>query len=284
MNEKLMQAFPQILDIGFTADMEAKLDKIEEQHLDWVKLLKDFYVPFHVEVEGSMAKLQHAGGMPSPYTDEATGTPLVYRISKNGFFLASSNPDIKITKPVDDFGKPMLREESPFKCPVCGRGMIRRKGKFGEYLSCTGYSEKNEKGEPSCSTIVPIGKTGEPDPPKAKPIITSILCEKDQAPMLLRWSKRGPFLGCSNFPKCRNTKMVGKMTDEQVAYIETLLPELRDRTQKSYEMAQKMTNKPLEAYGRLPDLKITRTAPAASKDEAKPKTIRRRKKAPTAAE
>ena len=274
VTEKLILGFPEILDIGFTADMELKLDKIEEQHLDWIKLLKDFYGPFHKTVEGSLAKLDHVGGMPSPYIDEATGTPLVYRISANGFFLASSNPDLKIAKPVDEFGKPTLREESPFKCPLCGRGMIRRKGRFGEFLSCSGYSEKNEKGEPSCSMIVPIGKTGEPDPPKAAPIQTTILCDKDQAPMLLRNSKRGPFLGCSSFPKCRGTKMVKKLTEPEIAYIESLLPELRARTERSYALASTMTGKPAESFGRLPDLTIPR---GPSEDDEKPRKAPRGK-------
>jgi DNA topoisomerase-1 len=276
VTDKLMQAFPQIMDVGFTADMEAKLDKIEEQHLDWIKLLKDFYGPFHETVEGSLEKLEHVGGMPSPYVDEETGTPLVYRISANGFFLASSDPNLKLAKPVDEFGKPMLREESAFKCPKCGRGMIRRKGRFGEYLSCSGYSEKDEKGNPSCSMIVPMGKSGEPDPPKCEPITTEILCDKDQAPMLLRNSKRGPFLGCSSFPKCRGTKMVKKLPEEQIKYIETLLPELRERVARSYEMASKMTGKPIESYGRLPDLTIAR---GGTDDDEKPKRGGKRKAA-----
>ncbi len=274
VTDKLIQGFPEILDIGFTADMETKLDKIEEQHLDWIKLLKDFYGPFHQTVEGSLAKLEHVGGMPSPYVDEATGTPLVYRISANGFFLASSDPNLKIAKPVDEFGKPVLKEESPYKCPICGRGMIRRKGRFGEFLSCSGYSEKNEKGEPSCSMIVPIGKSGEPDPPKAAPIETTILCDKDQSPMLLRNSKRGPFLGCSNFPKCRGTKMVKKLSEDEIKYIETLLPELRARTERSYELASKMTGKPVESFGRLPDLTIAR---GGGDDDEKPKKAPRGK-------
>jgi DNA topoisomerase-1 len=280
VTDKLMQAFPQIMDIGFTADMELKLDQIEEQHLDWVKLLKDFYGPFHAGVEGAVAKLEHAGGAASPYKHPVSGDPLVYRISANGFFLASADPEVKYTQPVDEFGKPVLREESQWKCPICGRSMIRRKGRFGEFLSCSGYSEKNEKGEPSCSMIVPMNKSGEPDPPKAQAITTEILCDKDKAPMLLRWSKRGPFLGCSSFPKCRGTKMVRKLSEPEIKYIESLLPELRARTQRSYELASKMTGKPVESFGRLPDLTIARDA---TDDEKPKKTTRRPAKAKGAA-
>ncbi|MBC7784697.1 MAG: type I DNA topoisomerase, partial [Burkholderiales bacterium] len=269
VTDKLIQGFPEILDVGFTADMEGKLDQIEEQHLDWIKLLKDFYVPFHKIVEGSLAKLEHVGGMVSPYPCEKCGQPMLYRISANGFFLACSDRECGTTKPVDDFGKPMLREESPFKCPICDRGMIRRKGRFGEFLSCSGYSVKNEKGEPSCSMIVPIGKTGEPDPPKPAPIVTEIKCDKNGAPMLLRSSKRGPFLGCSSFPKCRGTKMVRKLSEDEIKYIETLLPELRARTQRSFELGAKLTGRPVDSFGPLPELTIARTGTDAEEKPAK---------------
>ncbi len=51
--DKLIQAFPDIMDVKFTAGMEGQLDEIEEQHKDWVKLLRDFYGPFHKTVEGA---------------------------------------------------------------------------------------------------------------------------------------------------------------------------------------------------------------------------------------
>lgn len=274
VTDKLLQAFPEIMDVGFTADMEGKLDKIEEQHLDWIRLLQEFYGPFHQTVEGAIEKLDHAGGMESGYACEKCGKPMLYRISVNGFFLACSDRECGTTKPVDEFGKPVLREESAFKCPKCGRSMIRRKGRFGEYLSCSGYSEKDDQGNPVCSMIVPVSKNGEPEPPKVEPIVTDILCEKDQAPMLLRHSKRGPFLGCSNFPKCRSTKMVKKLTSEQIQVVEKLLPELRRRVEESFEQASRMTGKPVESFGRLPELQINSEA----SDEPKPPRSRQSKK------
>jgi DNA topoisomerase-1 len=66
VTDKLVQGFPEIMDVGFTADMELKLDQIEEQHLDWIKLLKDFYGPFHESVGGALEKIEHAGGAVSP--------------------------------------------------------------------------------------------------------------------------------------------------------------------------------------------------------------------------
>jgi len=95
VTDKLIQAFPDILNVGFTADMENKLDEVEDHKIDWIELLRNFYGPFHEAVEVAPGKLEHAGGAPSPYFDEKTGTPLVYRISQGGFFLASSDPNIR---------------------------------------------------------------------------------------------------------------------------------------------------------------------------------------------
>jgi DNA topoisomerase-1 len=240
VTDKLIQAFPEIMNVQFTADMELKLDKIEEQHMDWIKLLKDFYGPFHGSVEGALEKIEHAGGAPSPYKCEKCGKPMLYRISKNGFFLACSDRECGNTQPVDMQGKPTLREVSEHKCPVCGRDMIKRRGRFGEFLGCSGYSIKNEKGEPSCSTIINLDKQGNPLPPKAKPIQTTVACEKCGSPMLLRDSKRGPFLGCSTFPKCRSTKMVKKLTGADLAQVEKLIPLLKEESAKAQALVAKV--------------------------------------------
>jgi DNA topoisomerase I len=239
VTDKLMQAFPDILDVGFTAGMEDKLDMVEEQHTDWVKMLKEFYGPFHQSVVKAMEILEHAGGAESPFACDKCGKKLLYRISSNGFFLACSDRECATTKPVDVHGNPVIREVSPYNCPTCSRGMIKRKGRFGDYLSCTGYSIKTEKGEPSCQMIIGLDKQGNPQPPKVK-IQTEIPCDKCQSPMILRDSKRGPFLGCSAYPKCRSTKFFAKLEGEQKATIEALIPELKKMSGEAREVAAKL--------------------------------------------
>ena len=240
VTDKLIQAFPDVMDVAFTADMEGKLDDVENATVDWVKLLQDFYGPFHGEVDGALEKLDHAGGTASEYTCPESGDPMVYRISKNGFFLACSDKECSHTQPVDLEGKPKLREKSEYQCPRCGRDMMKRSGRFGDFLGCTGYSEKTEAGEPACSLIINLDKDGKPTPPKPQPVATSVPCEKCGSPMLLRDSKRGPFLGCSTFPKCRSTKMVGKLPDDQQKYVEGLMPELRERQGESARLVAKL--------------------------------------------
>jgi DNA topoisomerase-1 len=240
VTDKLIQAFPNIMNVQFTAGMEAELDKIEEADLDWIKLLRDFYGPFHEVVEGALGKIEHAGGAKSPYKCEKCGSPMLYRISKNGFFLACENRECSHTQPVDEQGKPTLRQVSEHKCPNCGREMIKRRGRFGEFLGCSGYSVKNEKGEPSCATIINLDKEGNPLPPKAPPIKTTVKCEKCGSDMLLRDSKRGPFLGCSTFPKCRSTKMMKKLQGPDLKQVEALIPLLKEGTAKAQELVAKI--------------------------------------------
>jgi DNA topoisomerase I len=244
VTDKLIVAFPQIMDVKFTADMESKLDQIEEKHLDWVALLREFYGPFHQVVEGALGKIEHAGGTSSEYTCQECSSPMVYRISKNGFFLACTSRECSATRPVDQQGRPTVREVSEHRCPRCGREMIRRKGRFGEFLGCAGYSLKKEDGTPECGTIINLDKQGNPLPPKAKPIPTDIKCEKCGGMMVLRDGKRGPWLGCAAFPKCRAILGMGKMTPEQKAHIEPLIPALKAETAEAQALVARLTGGP----------------------------------------
>jgi DNA topoisomerase I len=241
VTDKLVQAFPQIMNVQFTAGMEGKLDEIEEKHLDWIKLLKDFYGPFHENVDDALDKLDHAGGTPSSYMCEKCGSPMVYRISKNGFFLSCSNyPQCDGIKAVDKQGKPKMHEKSDFKCPNCGREMRRMKGRFGEFLGCSGYMIKKPDGTRECETIINLDKEGKPMPPKPK-VMTPVKCEKCGNNMILRDSKRGPFLGCSAFPKCRATKQVAKMTGDDLKTVEALIPKLKEGGDKAMKMVAQLT-------------------------------------------
>jgi DNA topoisomerase-1 len=249
VTDKLIEAFPEIMDVGFTADMETKLDSIEEQHLDWIRLLADFYGPFHATVEGALGRIEHAGGTPSPYKCEKCGGQMLYRISKNGFFLACSDRECNTTQPVDKQGKPTVREVSEHKCPKCGRDMIKRRGRFGEFLGCSGYSVKDDNGEPVCSTIINLDKQGNPLPPKPPPIKTTIACEKCGNALVLRGGKRGPWLGCSNFPKCRGITSLKKLQPDQLKQVEALIPLLNEETAKAQALVAKVLGQNPTAAG-----------------------------------
>ncbi|MCG8619124.1 MAG: topoisomerase DNA-binding C4 zinc finger domain-containing protein, partial [Desulfobacterales bacterium] len=98
--------------------------------------------------------------------------------------------------PVDREGKPHNPEETDIACPECGKPMIKRTGRFGPFLSCSDY--------PDCKGIVNLDKNGAVKLPSPPPLLTDIPCNKcDEGVMNLRRSKRGPWLSCNRFPKCR---------------------------------------------------------------------------------
>jgi DNA topoisomerase-1 len=241
VTDKLIQGFPQIMDVGFTADMELKLDRIEEQHLDWIQLLRDFYGPFHRGVSDALDTLEHAGGTPSPHPCRRCGRPTVYRISKGSFYISCTGyPECDETQPVDEFGEIKMREVSEHRCPTCGREMIKRRGRFGEFLGCSGYGQRDDNDKPVCSTIINLDKEGRPLPPKAKPVPTTVKCPKCGGNMLLRASKRGPFLSCASFPRCRGTLNLKKLQAEDATQVESLLPALKASAEEAAALAQRV--------------------------------------------
>jgi len=199
VTDKLDEYFPKIMDINFTRYMEQQLDKIEEQHLDWLGVLEDFYGPFKKNLETATKQMKHAKAevVPSEYKCPKCGQQLVYRFSKNGKFLGCSGyPNCEFTCPCDEEGKMVEQKLSEHKCPKCGKPMVEKHGRFGPFLGCTGY--------PSCKTTLKLDKNGNVLPAKSPPEPTEIICHKcKEGRFLIRQGKKGPFLGCSKFPKCR---------------------------------------------------------------------------------
>ncbi len=204
VTDKLVEAFPEIMELGYTRDLELQLDKIEEDHTDWVTVLKKFYGPFKAQLAKAHDELSHAKAETTPapkeYRCAKCKADTVYRFGKNGRFLSCSRyPDCDYAAPVDREGKPRPIETSEVACPECGRPMIKRTGRFGAFLGCSGYGAK----ENPCSGIVKLDKTGNPIAPSVPPLETTIPCTKCQSPLQLRNGVRGPWLSCSAFPKCR---------------------------------------------------------------------------------
>ncbi len=196
---KLSEYFPRVMDIAFTRHMEEQLDKIEEQHLNWQGVLSDFYEPFRKNLETAQERMTHAKAesTPSEYTCPDCGQPLVYRFGKNGRFLSCSTyPECKFASPCDKEGKILKEEVTEHKCPKCGKPMIRKNGRYGAFLGCSDY--------PECKTTLRLDKEGNPLPPKPEPEPSGVKCHKcKQGELVIRQSKRGPFLGCNRFPRCR---------------------------------------------------------------------------------
>jgi DNA topoisomerase I len=138
VNDVVSVHFPSLVSIGFTADMEEKLDLIEESKFDWVNMLKDFYPPFKETVDKAEINIETMKGI--------------------------------------------LDEPTDIICEKCGKIMMKKLGKYGFFLACSGFPEcRNAKS-------LPLGKC-----PKSS-------CNGD---VVKRSSKKGrPFYACTNYPDC----------------------------------------------------------------------------------
>jgi DNA topoisomerase-1 len=196
--DKLVEAFPEILQIGYTREMEQKLDDIEDKHADWVQMLHAFYGPFKKDLEAAYNGMEHAKAEiePAPHTCPECGGKTVYRFGKNGRFLSCAEyPKCKFAAPIDRDGNPVEPSNTDVACPKCGKPMTLRKGRFGPFLSCTGY--------PECDGILNLDRKGTVTAPKVPPLLTDLKCPKCDAPLNLRRGAKGPWMSCSKFPKCR---------------------------------------------------------------------------------
>jgi DNA topoisomerase-1 len=198
VTDKLIEAFPEIMEVGYTRDMEQQLDDIEEKHADWVEMLRSFYGPFKRSLDEAYKLLGHAKAetQPAPYTCPQCGGQTAYRFGKRGRFLSCANyPKCKYAAPIDRHGKPASPEQTDIACPVCGGPTLLRTGRFGAFLSCARY--------PDCDGIIGLDKKGFIRSPKVPPLLTNLPCPKCSAPLHLRRGSRAPWLSCSKFPKCR---------------------------------------------------------------------------------
>lgn len=199
VTDKLVEGFPRIMDIAYTRYMETELDKIEEEHHDWVTMLRDFYGPFKQNLDTAHETMTHAKAetQPAPHKCEKCDATTVYRFGRNGRFLSCSRyPDCDYASPIDREGNPVKAQVSDIACPLCSGAMTKRTGRFGPFLGCENYPECKGilKLDPKKATVVL---------PKPPPMLTDLQCSKCESPMNLRRSKRGPWLSCSAFPKCR---------------------------------------------------------------------------------
>ncbi|MFG0241290.1 MAG: DNA topoisomerase [Phycisphaerales bacterium JB054] len=229
VTDKLIEAFPRIMDVGYTREMEAELDKVEEEHLDWIDMLDRFYTPFKDNLERAHDELMHAKAeiVPAPdeYKCETCGAGLVYRFGRNGRFLSCSRyPDCNYAVPCDRDGKPRTIDVINVRCPKTGRPMARRTGRFGPFLA-TILPEGAAQDEGLILNIDKKGFVTAPSPPPLKTDLPCETCEKAgrEGTLNLRSGARGPWLGCSLFPKCRGRGKWAGLPEEVKADLEAKL-------------------------------------------------------------
>ena len=198
VNRKLIEHFPQIMDVKFTSYMEEELDKIEEAHLDWLHVLGEFYQPFKQALEKAKTAMGSVRAEPSEYKCPTCGRDMVYRMGKTGRFLSCSGyPECSVARNIDRNGKPMAEIVSDEPCSVCGKTMVLRKSRLGFFLGCTGY--------PECTNTIPCDEHGKPLR-KVDANNVKETCEECHSPMTVRFSRGRSFLACTGYPKCKATK------------------------------------------------------------------------------
>ncbi|MGE6631389.1 type I DNA topoisomerase [Bacillus sp. NPDC077027] len=121
----IIEFFPEIINVEFTAKMEKELDSVEEGTIEWVRIIDSFYKDFAKRVEKAEVEMQEVEIEPeyAGVDCEECGNPMVYKMGRYGKFMACSNfPDCRNTKPiVKDIG---------VKCPSCHEGnIVERKSK-----------------------------------------------------------------------------------------------------------------------------------------------------------
>jgi len=197
----LVASFPEVLNVSFTAQMEDKLDQIEEGKIDWQQLLDEFWKTFVQTLERAsqeMADIRREGEQ-TDITCDKCGGDMVVKYGRNGAFLACSNfPKCKNTKNFtrDDSGKIVIvePEEVDQTCDKCGAPMVKKQGRYGPFLACSAY--------PECKNIVSL-KQGKVDLPEPV-LVEGMECPKCGGPMLLKTSRKGSrFYSCQKYPKCK---------------------------------------------------------------------------------
>lgn len=205
VNDLLVEHFPKVVDLKFTAKMERNLDAIAEGQEEWQPVIREFYEPFHANLEIKNKEINKQDIMPDEKSNEICdkcGSAMLIKTGRYGKFLACTNfPECKNTKKihngdVDQDGK---KDDTEIKelsakytkevCDKCHSPMAIKVGRYGPFLACTAY--------PKCKNIKNIKENGLNS--------TGIKCPKcGVGEIVAKHSKRGIFYACNNYPACKN--------------------------------------------------------------------------------
>ena len=180
ITDMLVKYFTDVMDVGFTADMEEKLDEIEDGGKDWRSIIAAFYPPFE-------EKLRFANTDGDELTDvlcEKCGHPMVRKTGKYGKYLACTN--YPACSNIVSEGE-METSETP--CPKCGALMVVKTGKYGKFLACPNY--------PVCKSTLPLE-----DVPREE-IFMGVCPECGKPTRQLKTRTGKPYYGCSGYPACK---------------------------------------------------------------------------------
>ncbi len=197
----LSPVFDDILNVGYTRELEEELDKIEEGQEDYESALSSFYKKFAKDLTRASKEMINLkeGIEPDPAVAcDKCGKPMVIKAGKFGLFLACSGyPECENTRELetpDASGEGELEET----CENCGKPMAVKRGRFGQFLACTGY--------PECKTTRKIIATKQGMTAAKPDQMLDEKCPKCESNLVLKHGRFGEFTACSNYPKCKYVK------------------------------------------------------------------------------
>jgi DNA topoisomerase I len=199
VTDLLLENFKNLFDITYTARMEVELDEIEEGKMDWREAMSEFYERFQKDLEHAERHMTDIKRMEEPTGEacEKCGKPLVIKWGKFGKFIACTGyPECSNTRelPPDPASAEGLSEQDAEEyCENCGRVMVLKKGRFGQFYACSGY--------PDCKTTKQIGGTQ-----KKSDVPLEEKCPQCGNNLVLKNGRFGEFTACSTYPKCKYVK------------------------------------------------------------------------------
>jgi len=206
VTDLLVENFADIFDFQYTARLEEELDEIEEGKQKWTDALGEFYKKFEKDLKYAQKHMENIKRMEKPTDEkcERCGSPLVIKWGKHGSFYACSAYDkddpntCTFTKenPINlpDLDTADLQETSQEEyCENCGRLMVLKRGRFGQFMACTGY--------PDCKTTRRLDQGK-----KVPDIPLDELCPKCGRNLIIRHGRFGEFTSCSGYPECKYVK------------------------------------------------------------------------------
>ncbi len=198
VTDLLVEHFPEIMNITFTADMEEDLDEIADGKKEWDKVIAEFYDGFKKEMDKAHIALKTLVETTDEVCDKCGGQ-MVIRMGKYGKFMACSNyPKCKNVKNLADENNEEAGVEQEFVdevCPECNSKLVIKNSKYGKFLACSNY--------PDCTFKKNLNENN-------KIVETDIVCDKCGHKMIERVGKYGKFLACSNYPNCKNIQSISK--------------------------------------------------------------------------
>ncbi len=211
VTDLLVKNFPELMDVDFTAGLEEDLDKIEEGAAQQQSILAKLYNPLArdlSEAKKAMIDLRREG-LPAEVDCPKCSAEksLNIRYGRNGFYLACTACGATCDFERDEKGKPQPVAPPPAEemgiCEKCGKAMVIKKSRYGQFLACTGYPECKNAKPLNVNTDGEVVEDVAPDLPQG----FSNICEKCGGTLAPKKSRTGSwFIACSNYPKCKNAK------------------------------------------------------------------------------